>query len=264
MENWKTIFKLKHPYWNDFSKLKSAFDQTNRIEKFMRSLSGLSSLIQTQASVTQNFDSVCYLLEESVSLLRSINPNKSVDATAFASAISGLSLPMRCQSSENNFAENSTLSNTSAGMDGGNVSETKQDEFNSESTVEVSLESTASITSENSSANDVKDVPERLQVMKLFKEKEPHAVNELWELINTDPQLIRWVYSTEVIPNKIYSRTCRSWITSMVRPILRCLRDHFGDDIGAFILEIGKVTASSFKNICDGLETHPHPYTYKS
>ena len=85
-----------------------------------------------------------------------------------------------------------------------------------------------------STSASLADVDERIGVMKMFRDKRADAMKELWDLVNTDPQLKEQVYSEGNIPSRMYNKACRTWLTSTVRPLLKCLKNHFNDDFETF------------------------------
>jgi hypothetical protein len=288
LQNFMLIFKLRNPYWCNLSELDKVFESDFQMERFVRSLSGLGSLINDSTMIADNFDSICCLLEESVSLMRTLKPKRSLDVEKFKNTLEALKdhfnpsdLQRTVVSPDCVKCRQIEIKEHDSAMDIDILGDKDVDMLESNEEMTMEVENTEIVTPQYREvhttprelaveSNDIpvdpenltkfKDFLQRLEVMKLFQFKKPNAMTELWDLVNETPTLLKYVYSTDAVPVKEFSKECRSWITMMARPILRCLRNHFEDKIELFEQSFPKITASKFREICDGSEMHPHPY----
>jgi hypothetical protein len=262
LKNWKTIFKIKFPCWKNLQLLHECFKSNHMLTQFESKLDSLSHQITKlrpflKTNLQETLKSLLFELEECVCTGRRVHPREHLQ-------ILDTSI---LQLHDKEVA----LSCTSNGQEHANRLPSQslaREEFVDDPT-QSCAQDTAPVLSDpkqpSEEGTSLKDFSEKRDVMKLFKSKDPLAMSRLWDYVNTEPLLVKHVYAFDPVPSRIFTNSCRTWINSTARPLLKCLRNHFQDDTEAFKTAFPTLTASGFIQICDGNgQTHPNlPKTNK-
>jgi hypothetical protein len=103
------------------------------------------------------------------------------------------------------------------------------------------------------------NLPGTTQVMAAWQNKKANALEILVKFVDERPALKEVVFLDSSIPTAKFTKTARSWINKAVRPIMKCLHNHFEDNIMEFQKVFPKVAASAFgKDCCDGSNPKKH------
>jgi hypothetical protein len=102
------------------------------------------------------------------------------------------------------------------------------------------------------------DFPQRKNVMGKFRRKEAYAIFALKKFVNDNPKLQDYMYQQSEVPIGAVSNSCRTWITSIARPLLSCVQNHFEGSLQAWENRFSGVAASLFKARCSGFGENTH------
>ena len=244
LDEWVGHFQRRYPHWNSSVKLSTMFDGSLLKQELMLRIPILQNILQKPVSEVVLDEKIPFLsetVEDVGSILRRIRCSAHVQRGT-------LPLPQEVHPGASTTSSPESVHTFIPGF-----------------AAPVPTILTASASSPNaappvpSSVARVPEVPLAPVSASLFREKKSHAVQNLWDLVNTDTSLKSFIYSNDSDSARRYTRACRVWVTSSVRPILMCLKHHFNDEIKRFNTEYPNLVASLFKNICDGTGSHPHP-----